>query len=366
MSKLLARRGLRKALQIQHKSGLALEVSPDLLASYEVLPDILGQGTTAVVKRGRRKAPPYGEVAIKVGNTCTDEERCRLAQQEFELLKSLKHPGIVEVYDFFVAPSMSKSYLVMELVCGHTLQALVGKHGPMKERAVQPLFKQLASVICYLHRKRVIHRDLKPDNLLIDAGLERLCIGDFNSAKSLVDSEGLTPRVGTLVYNAPETLLGKCFSGEKADIWAAGLCLFFALSGNAPFACTSFTSPTALGKHLTAVSLSDRCKWIKSLGVCVDSSVSQCLLGCLNPDPEQRLDSMLLLAHPWVSCISSASQDSSTMASCADLPIPKRRSASCSDLPIPKRRPTWQGRVRSQTDSHDDWMSELVEVVAAL
>lgn len=306
MSRLLAqRKGRFASLTIAAPATPSQEVeNKAFLAAYEITNEVLGQGTSAVVKRAIRKDTPRIQAAVKVMRTYGDEELCETVRKEFEIVKSLRHPSIVEVYDLFLAPNLSTAYLCMELVTGATLQAHVEVSGAMLESTMQPLFEQLASALCYLHCKRVTHRDLKPDNLIVDTDLQRLRICDFNCARRLADGGTLTPCVGTMAFAPPENLLGKGIMGDQGDIWAAGSCLYFALSGGATLAsklCRQCSSPQTLGMCLVNTTPAERREYIRSIGLPKDSLVAEVLWGCLNPDPAQRPDSMLLLAHPWVS-----------------------------------------------------------------
>merc|ERR1719265_407790 len=105
-----------------------------------------------------------------------------------------------------------------------------------------------------------------------------------------------------MAFASPELLLGRDVLGEQTDIWSAGMCLYFALSGGSTLARgKKFTSVTSFGKYLARASRKERRDWIISIGLPARFLVAQVLWGCLNPDPTQRPDAMLLLEHPWVS-----------------------------------------------------------------
>jgi len=167
---------------------------------------------------------------------------------------------------------------------------------------MRPLFEQLASALSYLHCKRICHRDLKPDNLLVRNRMDQLFICDFNYARNLADGSALTNRVGAMAYAAPEMLLGIGILGEQIDIWSAGACLYFALSGGCKITQgKSFPDIQSYGEYLANASVAERQEWIRVIGLSKESLVAQVLWACLSPDPSHRPDAMLLLAHPWVS-----------------------------------------------------------------
>jgi serine/threonine protein kinase len=263
--------------------------------------EVLGQGTHAVVKRALRKGEGGSAVAVKEVRTLRDEELCAVIRKEFEILKSLKHPSITEVYDLFFSSDLSKAWLCMELVRGHTLQMLVETQNAIPEVTMSPLFEQLTSAVCYLHTKRIVHRDLKPDNLLVSDGLGRLRICDFNCARQIASGAMLTNRSGTLLFAAPEMLSGGRIFGEQVDIWAIGMCLYFALAGNEKF--MSQVGRRAKNPKAYNLFLCNRewhMEWIKCLELPKNAPVVEVLWGCWNPDPSKRPEAILLLSHPWV------------------------------------------------------------------
>jgi serine/threonine protein kinase len=258
-----------------------------------------------------------------------DEELCEVVRKEFKIMKSLRHPNIVKVHDLYFSPNMTKAYLCMDLVRGGTLQGAVERHGKISEATMRPLFEQLASALSYLHCKRITHRDLKPDNLLVSESLDKLYICDFNYARKLADGCTLTNRVGAMAFASPEMLLGTGILGEQMDIWSVGLCLYFALSGG----CTptkgkkGFADQKAFGEYLANANAAERLEWIRLIGLSKESLVAQVLWACLNPDPSKRPDAMLLLAHPWVSPTDDMDGDS------AQPPIRRTASDACHFAP---------------------------------
>lgn len=302
---LLAQRRARVAPLSVSTPTRHLEAESDAFSkAYEFRSEVLGQGAFAVVKRAIRKGHEYEEVAVKVTNLFGDEELCKTARTEFELLRSCSHPGIVKALDFFVSAGSLKSYLCMELVSGTTLSALVSDRGPIPECTAKPFFEQMFSAILHLHGNSMAHRDIKPDNLMVDITAQRLQICDFNCARRLSDGSLLSPRVGTAAFAAPELLLGQCEKGEPLDIWGAGLCLYFALSGGATILSSaggSLKRPEAYGKYMSGMTNSEWKALIMRAGVCWGSLVAAVLTGCLEREPTQRLNAVQLSSHPWLS-----------------------------------------------------------------
>merc|ERR1719440_368626 len=156
----------------------------------------------------------------------------RVAKAEFHLLRSIEHPHIIRAYDFFVATD--RVVLVLEFFEGLSLGRAISATSArcFSERVSHDVFVPLLQAIAHLHERRIIHRDVKADNVLVSADFKDLRLIDFNTAKRLAEGGALTV-TGTRLYAAPEVLLGDSPS-EGSDVWAAGLCLHLMLSGKLP------------------------------------------------------------------------------------------------------------------------------------
>jgi eukaryotic-like serine/threonine-protein kinase len=175
-------------------------------------------------------------------------------QREARAATSLEHPNIVAVYDFGQAED-GALYIVMEFVNGVSLKDAIRASGPMPAARIARLLTQVASALARAHRNHVVHRDLKPQNLMIatDAkGEERIKLLDFGIAKSM--EEGTTTpltaagySLGTPHYMAPEQAVGQEVDG-RADLYALGVILYEMLVGDVPFNAGS--APAVLIMHL--------------------------------------------------------------------------------------------------------------------
>jgi len=177
-------------------------------------------------------------VAIKVLHQKRASNRSHLARfyRESRSTAALDHPNIVRVFDFDTDGKFH--YMVMEYVPGTTLQALVDEHGPLKYRQVASYIAQAAEGLAYAHAHELIHRDIKPGNLLIteqgivkitDLGLARISAG----GPSLTLDEGSV--LGTVDYMAPEQALDSHHVNETVDQYSLGCTMYFLLTGMPPF-----------------------------------------------------------------------------------------------------------------------------------
>ena len=196
----------------------------------------LGRGGMGVVDLGRRADGT--EVALKrltLYGSADDIARARQRiRREAEVLTRLDHPNIVELLD--VVEDGDEITLVMAYLTGGTLADRVAKHGPAPEAEVGRLADALGGALAEAHRAGVVHRDIKPGNVLFDdAGVPHLA--DFGVASSRDDTLGLTMAgtvVGTPGFMAPEQARGE-EAGQATDVFSLGATLLYAATGEGPY-----------------------------------------------------------------------------------------------------------------------------------
>ncbi|KAK7401094.1 hypothetical protein VNO78_12408 [Psophocarpus tetragonolobus] len=200
----------------------------------------IGKGTFAKVKFARNSQT--GEaVAVKI----IEKEKVfkyMMADQvrrEISTMKLIKHPNVVQIYE--VMGSKTKIYIILELVTGGELFEKIVNNGRMSEKEARRYFQQLIDAVDYCHSRGVYHRDLKLENLLLDAS-GNLKISDFglSALSQEVRDDGLLHTTcGTPNYVAPEVLDDGGYDGAATDLWSCGVILFVLLSGYLPFDDTS-------------------------------------------------------------------------------------------------------------------------------
>ncbi|MFF3741055.1 protein kinase [Streptomyces sp. NPDC002566] len=207
--------------------ALASRCSADILAGRYRLDARIGSGGAADVYRGfdlrLRRA-----VAVKVFRPGTGVEPEEGFSSEAVILARLQHPGLVTAYD--AGRHDDRAYLVMQLVEGSTLKARIAE-GALSPRETAELGADLARALAHAHAEGVVHRDVKPSNILLGAS-NRPYLTDFGISR-LVDATTRTVTgtiVGTAAYLSPEQVLGEPV-GRPADIYALGLVLLECLTG---------------------------------------------------------------------------------------------------------------------------------------
>ena len=213
-----------------------------LAGRYQVGEEI-GRGAWSVVYEARdRRVDASIALKLLVPPPAVAEAARERMRREVRAARSLSHPNVVSVYDF--ASDGGWSFIAMERVAGPDLQVRVRERGPLAPDEAAHLASGVASALAAAHRRGVLHRDVKPQNILLDPdGHARLT--DFGSAR-LDDAAALTQTaalVGTLAYTAPEVLAGQR-GDARADVYALGITLFFALAGRLPASPSQHLPPT--------------------------------------------------------------------------------------------------------------------------
>jgi serine/threonine protein kinase/tetratricopeptide (TPR) repeat protein len=257
---------------------------------YELLQEI-GRGGQGVVYRARQKSLNR-TVALKVigfGNWATEAHLKRF-RREAEAAASLEHPGIVPIYE--VGESDGSCYFSMKFVEGGQLDE-VSRREPMPPRRAAELIAKVARTVRYAHEHGILHRDIKPGNILLD-GKGQPHLTDFGLAR-LVETESTVTRtlevLGTPSYMAPEQAVGNNAALTAAtDVYGLGAVLYQLLTGHPPFAGgTTYETIKLL--------LDTEPRQPRALNRKIDRDLSTICLKCLEKDPQRRYPSALALAQ---------------------------------------------------------------------
>ncbi|CRK93333.1 CLUMA_CG006874, isoform A [Clunio marinus] len=205
--------------------------TPIRVGFYEIEKTI-GKGNFAVVKLARHRVTK-SEVAIKIiDKTKLDASNLQKVYREVDIMKHLDHPHIIKLYQ--VMESQSMIYIVSEYASQGEIFDYIAKYGRLTEKVARHKFWQILSAVEYCHNRRIVHRDLKAENLLLDSNLN-IKIADFGFSNFFTPGELLETWCGSPPYAAPEVFEGKKYTGPEIDIWSLGVVLYVLVCGSLPF-----------------------------------------------------------------------------------------------------------------------------------
>uniref|UniRef100_A0A8C3XWL5 Serine/threonine-protein kinase 36 n=1 Tax=Chelydra serpentina TaxID=8475 RepID=A0A8C3XWL5_CHESE len=254
------------------------------MEKYHVL-EMIGEGSFGRVYKGRRKYSAQ-VVALKfIPKVGRSEKELKNLQREIEIMRGLHHPNIVQMLDSF---ETDKEVVVVTDYAEGELFQILEDDGTLPEDQVQDIASQLVSALYYLHSHRILHRDMKPQNILLGkGGVVKLC--DFGFARAMsINTMVLTSIKGTPLYMSPELVQEKPYD-HTADLWSVGCILYELFVGTPPFYTNSIF-------QLVSLIIRDPIQWPRTMS----PSFKSFLQGLLMKDPRQRLSWPELLHHPFI------------------------------------------------------------------
>uniref|UniRef100_A0A672Q7E0 non-specific serine/threonine protein kinase n=1 Tax=Sinocyclocheilus grahami TaxID=75366 RepID=A0A672Q7E0_SINGR len=192
------------------------------IGNYRLLKTI-GKGNFAKVKLARH---------ILTGKEVREKDCKRESLHRSCCIMSLYHQNTFQLFE--VIETEKTLYLVMEYASGGEVFDYLVSHGRMKELEARAKFRQIVSAVHYCHQKNIVHRDLKAENLLLDADAN-IKIADFGFSNEFTLGNKLDTFCGSPPYAAPELFQGKKYDGPEVDIWSLGVILYTLVSGSLPF-----------------------------------------------------------------------------------------------------------------------------------
>ena len=200
---------------------------------YEIM-NIIGEGGMAIVYRALdHRLNRFVAVKIMRSEMASDEEFRRRFNAESQAVAMLSHPNIVAVYD--VSRSEAMEYIVMELIDGITLKQYMDRRGMLAWREAVHFAKQIAKALSQAHERGIIHRDIKPQNIMLlrDGTIK---VADFGIAalENEVEEKPDGQAIGSIHYIAPEQARGES-PDARSDIYSLGVLMYEMLTGDVPY-----------------------------------------------------------------------------------------------------------------------------------
>jgi serine/threonine protein kinase len=291
---------------------------------YEIL-GVLGQGGMGAVYKARDRELDR-LIALKVirPELATDPAILLRFKQELILARNITHKNVVRIYDLGEADGIR--FISMEYVDGEDLRTLLRRQGKFPPKEAIAVVEQVCRALDSAHSEGVIHRDLKPQNIMRDKH-SRIVVMDFGLARSLGDT-GMTQTgaiVGTLEYMSPEQALGSTLD-QRSDIFSVGLIFYELLTGKAPYEADTAIASLMKRTREEARSASD-------VDASVPRSLSAIVSRCLEREPANRYHSSVELLQQLTTWEANPNISAETLSLCTSLSL---RASRTTKKPAPE------------------------------
>jgi serine/threonine protein kinase len=270
---------------------------------YRVL-GLIGQGGMGKVYRVEdTRTETLRAIKVLRRELVDDEQSVERFKTESQSSLQLNHPNLVKVFDFGITAD-GAPYLVMELIEGPSLQAMLEQKGKLTATEAIPIFMQICEALSYVHSQNILHRDIKPGNIIVDQAEsgQAAKLVDFSIAKvvagnlSKPNSPTLTRTdelVGSPHYMSPEQCLGRKLDG-RSDIYSLGCTMYHAFAGRVPFK----------GENPVQVIVKHLHERPADLALCgVERKLARLVADCLRKDPQDRYPSAEKLREALLACL---------------------------------------------------------------
>ncbi|KAI1231028.1 hypothetical protein IHE44_0008472 [Lamprotornis superbus] len=198
---------------------------------YEFL-ETLGKGTYGKVKKARERSGKLVAIKSIRKDKIKDEQDLVHIRREIEIMSSLNHPHIIAVHEVF--ENSGKIVIVMEYASKGDLYDYISERQRLSEQEARHFFRQVVSAVYYCHKNGIVHRDLKLENILLDAN-GNIKIADFGLSNVFQQDKLLQTYCGSPLYASPEIINGRPYKGPEVDSWSLGVLLYILVHGTMPF-----------------------------------------------------------------------------------------------------------------------------------
>jgi eukaryotic-like serine/threonine-protein kinase len=305
-------------------ASISLASRPAQLGPYTLM-EKMGEGAMGEVYRAYHRALGTWRAVKVLPYGASERERERF-EKEAVLGAELRHPNSVTIYEHGEAAD-GTSYYAMELVEGVTLSALVERQGPLPAERVVQILLQLCDALEEAHDKGLVHRDIKPDNVLSSAD-GRVKLIDFGLIERVGETgrgEAVDAVVGTPLYISPEAIVAPEQVGPRSDLYALGAVAYFLLTGSPVFRGRSVVEVCGHHLHTAPERLS------QVLGDETPAELERIVLDCLAKDAEQRPASAGVLRQRLRACLEREGRVPLARSPRASDGTPSRDTAAASD-----------------------------------
>jgi len=249
---------------------------------------LIGVGTYAEVYEVK-KTDRDERLAMKV-ITKKQNMNTELIFKELEAMECLKHPNIISATDVFETDT--HIYVAMPFCDGGDLLDDLNKRGSFHENKFREIFRQLVDALSYSHTNGWIHRDIKPENILLTSNGDTL-LTDWGFACKWKADGYIDRSYGSLLYSAPEIILGEKYKGPEVDVWSLGCVLYTCVAGTLPFSLDrAFDSEDILRRNIITANYNENINFSPELNDLISLM--------LDIDGTTRISLDEVKEHPWL------------------------------------------------------------------
>lgn len=267
----------------------------DVIANRYTIMNLVGQGGMADVYLAYDEILQR-KVAVKVLRTKLAEDPMTLVRftREASAASRLSHPNVVDIYD--VGETNGLHYIVMEYIKGPTLKQMIRHRGALDAKEAVSIMRQLVSAVLHAHANNIIHRDIKPQNILVK-GDGTIKITDFGIAlaSDVVSLTGGNAVIGSAHYLAPEAAQGQV-PDERVDIYSMGIVFYELLTGEVPF--KGDTAAQIALKHLK-----DPMPSVRAFNPAIPTSIENIIIKATAKDPDERYPRAINMLEDLIVCL---------------------------------------------------------------
>ncbi|XP_058806523.1 serine/threonine-protein kinase GD17699-like [Phymastichus coffea] len=295
------------SLQTRAPSPSVLNIPTSLKSNYSI-GHIIGDGNFAVVRQCSHKTSGTC-YALKIIDKYKCQGKEAMLLREVTILRQVSHPNIISLIED--QETNDHLFLVMELMKGGDLFDAIARVTKFSEHDASVMISHLCYALAYLHSQQIVHRDVKPENLLVQIHNDRircLKLGDFGLAQ--IVHEPLYTICGTPTYVAPE-ILAEIGYGLKIDVWAAGVILYILLCGFPPFVATDNKQEKLFERILCGQYEFRSPYWDR-----ISQGAKELISNMLQTQPELRFSAEDVLDHPWLSDAIQSAEYQSLSSNC--------------------------------------------------
>lgn len=260
----------------------------EIIGEYKYIPIPIGHGSFSYVYKGEHILTGKIVAIKKINITFTNNLTKEHAEQEINIMKKLKHKNIVELYES-IYDQYNNIYLIMEYCENGDLASFLNKK-PLKEKYVKKFMKQIASATKYLYKYKILHRDIKPQNIMM-SDIKTIKLTDFGFAKIFKSDDDIMAQTicGSPIYMAPEII--KCNNYSiKTDLWSIGIILYEMIIGKPPYKAKT---------HLELIHKIDTEPIYIPMAILISDDCKTLIYNLLQKDPEKRISWEKFFKHSW-------------------------------------------------------------------